>query len=318
MEMIMSSLSLSPRLKRFTPSERREIVWAAIFLLPTLFFLVVLTLYPIIYAFWISLHDWSLIPREYPFIGLDNYIRALQDNVTIKSLTNTFVYTLVTVPISMVLSLGLALILNQKNLPFRNLFRAIYFIPVITSWAAVSFVWRWLFEPRYGAVNSILGSLGIYGVTWLASPQWALPAIMVVAIWKSMGYNMVIFLAGLQGIPQEYYEAARIDGANRWQLFWTITFPLLNPTIVFVTVTAVIASLQVFTPVALMTAPVFGSGEAGGPIYSTRVMVYHIYSTAFRSSQLGYGAAQAFILFAFVLIVTIVQLRVTRRDVSYD
>jgi multiple sugar transport system permease protein len=139
---------------------------------------------------------------------------------------------------------------------------------------------------------------------------------MVVAVWKSLGYGMVIFLAGLQSIPQEYYEAARIDGANRWQLFTRITFPLLNPTLVFVTVTSVIASLQVFTPVALMTAR--GIGEAGGPLDSTRVMVYQIYSTAFRSNQLGYGAAQAFILFALVLVITLIQLRLTRRDVSYD
>ena len=290
--------------------------WAYAFLLPAFFFLIVLTLFPILYAFWISLHDWSLIPRDYPFIGLENYTRALQDNVALKSLVNTLVYTIVTVPISMILSLGLALIMNQEDLPFRSVFRTIYFIPVITSWAAVSFVWRWLFEPRYGLVNAVLNALGIYGITWLASPQWALPAIMVVAIWKSMGYNMVIFMAGLKGISQEYYEAARIDGANRWQIFRSITFPLLNPTIVFVTVTSVIASLQVFTPVALMT--VSGIGEAGGPINSTRVMVYHIYSTAFRSNQLGYGAAQAFILFALVLVVTIIQLRVTRRDVSYD
>lgn len=312
----MSVLSQSLRLRKYTALERREISWAYFFLLPTFFFLVVLTLYPIIYAFWISLHDWSLIPRDYPYIGLENYVRAFRDNVAIKSMINTLVYTVVTVPISMVLSLGLAMILNQDNLPFRSIFRAVYFIPVITSWAAVSFVWRWLFEPRYGMVNSILNSVGIYGITWLASPQWALPAIMVVAIWKSLGYNMVIFMAGLKNIPHEYYEAARIDGASRWQLFRSITFPLLNPTIVFVTVTAVIGSLQVFTPVALMTSS--SAGEAGGPINSTRVMVYQIYSTAFRSNQLGYGAAQAFILFALVLVVTVIQLRVTRRDVSYD
>lgn len=312
----MSALSLPLPRKGYSANERREIAWAYFFLLPTFFFLLVLTLFPIIYAFWISLHDWSLIPRDYPFIGLENYVRALHDTVAVKSMTNTFVYTIVTVPVSMALSLGLALILNQDNLPFRTFFRTVYFIPVITSWTAVSFIWRWLFEPRYGVVNGILNSVGIYGITWLASPQYALPAIMVVAIWKSLGYNMVIFMAGLKGIPHEYYEAARIDGANRWQLFWSITFPLLNPTLVFVTVTSVIASLQVFTPVALMTSS--SAGEAGGPINSTRVMVYNIYSTAFRSNQLGYGAAQAFILFAFVLVVTVIQLRITRRDVSYD
>jgi multiple sugar transport system permease protein len=316
MERKMSALGSQLPRKRYSAGERREFAWAYFFLLPTFFFLLVLTLFPIIYAFWISLHDWSLIPRDYPFVGLENYARALRDTVVVKSMTNTIIYTIVTVPVSMALSLGLALILNQKTLPFRTFFRTLYFIPVITSWAAVSFVWRWLFEPRYGIVNETLSSVGIHGIGWLASPQWALPAIMVVAIWKSLGYGMVIFLAGLQSIPQEYYEAARIDGANRWQLFTRITFPLLNPTLVFVTVTSVIASLQVFTPVALMTAR--GIGEAGGPLDSTRVMVYHIYSTAFRSNQLGYGSAQAFILFALVLVITLIQLRLTRRDVSYD
>ena len=148
----------------------------------------------------------------------------------------------------------------------------------------------------------------------MASPQWALPAIMLVAIWKGLGYNMVIFLAGLQGIPREMYEAAEIDGASRWQRFWSITLPLLNPTIVFITITAVIGSLQVFTPAVVMTTV---QGEAGGPINSTRVMVYHIYATAFRYSRLGYGAALAFMLFALILVVTVVQLRVTQRQVEY-
>jgi multiple sugar transport system permease protein len=203
----------------------------------------------------------------------------------------------------MILSLALALVMNIERLPLRTFFRTAYFIPVITSWAAVSFVWIWMFEPRWGLVNS------------LASPVWSLPAVVIVSIWKGLGYNMVIFLAGLQGIPREVREAALIDGANRWQSFWSVTFPLLNPTIVFVTVTAVISSLQVFTPAVIMTTR---QGEAGGPINSTRVMVYHIYSIAFRNSQLGFGAALAFVLFVLILIVAIVQLRLTQRNFEYD
>jgi multiple sugar transport system permease protein len=271
-------------------------------------------MFPILFAFWISLHDWSLIPRDFPFIGLANYVEAVTDDLTIKSFQNTLIYTIGAVPVSMILSLTLALIMNQEKLPFRTLFRTVYFVPVITSWVAVSFVWVWMFEPRWGAVNSFLRIFGITGIKWLASPQWAMPAIMIVAIWKGLGYNMVIFLAGLQGIPREMYEAAEIDGANRWNRFWSITLPLLNPTIVFITVTAVIGSLQVFTPAVVMTTV---QGEAGGPINSTRVMVYHIYATAFRYTRLGYGAALAFLLFALILIVTIVQLRVTQREVEY-
>ncbi len=301
--------------RRWSPQQRRETLWAYAFLGPAFFFLLVLIVYPILFAFWISLHDWSLIPRDFPFIGFQNYIKAFSDNLTTKSLQNTLIYTIGAVPVGMLLSLGLALVMNMDRLPLRTFFRAVYFIPVITSWVAVSFIWRWLFEPRWGLVNMVLGYFGITGITWLASPIWALPAIMIVAIWKGLGYNMVIFLAGLQGIPRELREAATIDGANRWQNFWHITFPLLNPTIVFITVTAMIGSLQVFTPAVIMTTV---QGEAGGPINSTRVMVYHIYSMAFRNNQLGYGAALAFLLFGLILLITIVQLRLTQRDIGYD
>lgn len=173
----------------------------------------------------------------------------------------------------------------------------------------------WLFRLfGYGLVNTLLGLIGITGIKWLASPTWALPAIIIVAIWKDLGFGMVIFLAGLQGIPRELYEAAKIDGVNRWQNFRYIVFPLLNPTIVFLTVTGLIGSLQVFTPAVIMTTT---QGEAGGPINSTRVMVYHIYATAFRYNQLGYGATLAFLLFALILVITLIQLRVTQREVEY-
>jgi multiple sugar transport system permease protein len=313
----MAAQSMPRMLKkqRWSPQKRREILWAYAFLGPAFFFLLVLVLYPILFAFWISLHDWSLIPRDFPFIGLRNYTEAFKDKLTLQSLRNTMVYTIGAVPISMILSLALALVMNMDRLPFRTTFRTAYFIPVITSWVAVSYVWLWMFEPRWGLVNSFLGFFGITGIKWLASPTWALPAIMIVSIWKGLGYNMVIFLAGLQGIPRELREAATIDGANRWQSFWFITFPLLNPTIVFITVTAVIGSLQVFTPAVIMTTV---QGEAGGPINSTRVMVYHIYSTAFRYNQLGFGAALAFLLFALILLVTVGQIRLTQRNVEYD
>jgi len=289
-------------------------MWAYAFLGPAILFLIVLIVFPILFAFWISLHDWSLIPRPTPFLGFQNYIEAIQDPLTIKSLKNTLVYTIGVVPVGMSLALFLALVMNQENLPFRTFYRTVYFIPVITSWVAVSFVWVWMFEPRWGFVNSFLSLFGITGIKWLASPTWALPAIIIVAIWKGLGFSMVLFLAGLQGIPREMYEAARIDGAGRWQSFRFITFPLLNPTIVFITVTGVIGSLQVFTPAVIMTTR---QGEAGGPIDSTRVMVYHIYATAFRYNQLGYGATRAFLLFALILVVTLVQLRLTQRDIEY-
>jgi len=308
--------AVATRKAGWSRQRRREVAWAYTFLTPAFFFLIVLLLFPILFAFWISTHDWSLIPRHYPFIGLGNYKEAFQDPLTLKSIKNTFIYTIGVVPVGMIISLILALTMNLEGLPLRTLFRTTYFIPVITSWVAVSFVWAWMFEPRWGLVNTFLGWFGIRGIKWLASPRWALPAIVIVAVWKGLGYNMVIFLAGLQTIPRELLEAAKIDGANRWQGFWRVTFPLLNPTIVFLTVTAVIGSLQVFTPVVIMTTT-YGGGEAGGPINSTRVMVYHIYSAAFRANRLGYGAALAFILFAIILLVTIVQLRLTQREFEY-
>ncbi len=292
----------------------REVLWAYTFLGPAFLFLLVLIVFPILFAFWISLHDWNLIPRDFPWIGFENYTHAIQDNLTRKSLRNTLVYTVGVVPVGMGLALALALIMNQDRLPWRTGFRTVYFIPVITSWVAVSFVWIWMFEPRWGLVNTFLSWFNITGPKWLASPTWALPAIMIVAIWKGLGFSMVIFLAGLQGIPREFYEAAKIDGASRWNRFLHITFPLLNPTIVFITVTGVIGSLQVFTPAVIMTTT---QGEAGGPINSTRVMVYHIYATAFRYNNLGYGAALAFILFALILIITLIQLRLTQREFEY-
>ncbi|MBV7339917.1 sugar ABC transporter permease [Chloroflexi bacterium TSY] len=309
----MTTRSLFAR-KRISPLQRREIMWAYAFLGPAFFFLLVLIVFPILFAFWISLHDWSLIPQPTPFLGFQNYIEAIKDPLTIKSLRNTLVYTIGVVPVGMTLALILALVMNQNGLPFRTLFRTVYFIPVITSWVAVSFVWVWMFEPRWGFVNAFLSWFGITGIKWLASPTWALPAIIIVAIWKGLGFSMVLFLAGLQGIPREMYEAARIDGASRWQNFRFITFPLLNPTIVFITVTGVIGSLQVFTPAVIMTTR---QGEAGGPINSTRVMVYHIYATAFRYNNLGYGAALAFLLFVLILAITLIQLRLTQREIEY-
>ncbi|MHB0876260.1 MAG: carbohydrate ABC transporter permease [Anaerolineae bacterium] len=312
--MTTEALTAGRRRRRWTSTQRHEIAWAYAFLSPAFFFLIVLLLFPILFAFWISLHDWSLIPRYFPMIGLGNYLEALDDPLTIKSLRNTIVYTIGAVPVGMSVGLLLALIMNQDGLPLRTLFRTVYFIPVVTSWAAVSFVWVWMFEPRWGLVNEFLGLVGVHGPKWLGSPTWALPAIMLVSIWKGLGYNMVIFLAGLQTIPRELHEAAKIDGAGRPQAFWHITLPLLNPTMVFMTVTSVIGSLQVFTPAVIMTTQ---GGEAGGPINSTRVMVYHIYSAAFRANRLGYGAALAFILFALILLVTVVQLRLTQREIEY-
>lgn len=292
-----------------------EVLWPYIFLTPALIFYLVLVVWPIIHAFIISLHEWWLLPSERPFVGIVNYTAAMHDSLTLQSTKVTLLYTIAVVPIGGALSLVLALILNNRQIRGLGFFRTVYFIPVITTWAAAGFVWRWLFEPRFGLVNAFLGLFGVRGPGWLGSPTWALPAIIITAIWKGLGYNMVIFLAGLQSIPREYYEAAQIDGANSWQCFWKITLPLLNPTLVFVIVTSVISSFQVFTPIIIMTKR--GGAGAGGPLDSTRALVYHIYDLAFRRGKLGFSSAVAYILFAMVMGVTIIQLRLMQREIEY-
>ena len=308
---------IASTLKRRGWSRRRtlEVLWAYTFLAPALIFFLVLVVWPMIHALIISFHKWWLLPSEKPFVGIANYAAALRDPLTLKSLKVTLLYTVAVVPIGGALSLGLALILNNRQIRALGFFRTVYFIPVITTWAAVGFIWRWLFEPSFGLVNTALGLLGVTGPGWLVSPNWALPAIIMTSIWKGMGYNMVIFLAGLQNVPRQYYEAAQIDGANIWQCFWKITLPLLNAVLVFVIVTSIISSFQVFTPIIIMTK--VGGAGAGGPLDTTRVLVYHIYDLAFRRGNVGFASAVAFILFAMVMIVTVIHLRLVQREVEY-
>lgn len=211
---------------------------------------------------------------------------------------NTFYFTLVSVPIGIALSLFLAVFLNQK-LSFIRFYRAAFFIPVISSMVAVTVIWQWIYNPEFGLLNYALSWFGIDGPTWLTSPKWAMPAVIITSIWKSLGFNMLIFLAGLQSISEDYYEAADIDGAKWYTKFWSITVPLLSPTTFFVTVMSIINSFQVFDTVYLMTQ--------GGPARTTSVLVYYIFQNAFQYFRMGYASAMAYILFFIVLIVTLVQ-----------
>jgi multiple sugar transport system permease protein len=309
--------SLGQTRSTFLTSGRREALWAYTFLALPLSGLALFFFYPMLAAFWMSLHDWPMVGRDRPFVGLDNYVDAFRDSLSRKSFVNTVYYTVTVVPGTMVLGLGLALVLNLPTLRFRGFFRTTYYLPVITSWVAVSFIAVYVFEPTFGWMNDFLRSIGIdRPPTWLASPTWAMPAIIITSIWKSVGASIVLFLAGLQGIPQDCVEAAQVDGASKWQSFWHITLPLLNPTITFVAVVSVINSLQVFTPAVVMTYSSMLS-QAGGPLDSTRVLVYHIYQTAFRSQDFGFAAAVSYILFAIVLVLTMVQLRLIQRPVNY-
>ena len=286
-----------------------------IFIAPAVIFFCLLLVYPILFGFLLSFQDWNLLAREASFVGLGNYAKALRDPLFRKSLWNTVYYTLMTIPPTVILSLILALMINSRLIRYKSLFRVLYFVPVVTSMVAISFVWKWMYNPRYGLINLALEAVGFTGQSWLSSPTLALPSVAIMMIWQSVGFYMVLFIAGLQGIPETLYEAATIDGANRWQTFSYITLPLLNPTIVFILITSVINSFQVFVPVFVMTSST--TGEPGGPLNSTRVLVYHLYSIAFRNLDMGYGSAIAFILFAILLIVTVLQFEVVQQKVEY-
>ena len=295
---------------------QRQAIWAYVFLTPTLILFALIVIYPFLYAFYLSLQEWGVFGDTY-FVGLQNYRDMLNDPLFWKSLSNTFKWTVGVVPATIIIALLAALILNSQRVKARGAFRTIYFVPVVTNMVAAAFVWRWLFEPTFGVVNYFLERLGLPGPGWLASTKWALPAMMVVGIWKQIGFAMVIFLAGLQTIPRDIVEAARIDGATGWQVFSRITLPLLNPTVVFVAVMMVINALRVFTIPYVMSAGGFTYGVPGGPLDSTRVFVIHIYDLGFRRFQLGYASANAFALLILIMAATLFQMKVLERPFEY-
>ena len=264
---------------------------------------------PVLSALALSLTDFDLYAladrSNLRFIGLDNYLELLRTPMFWKSLWNTTYFVVVGVPLSIAVSLGAALLLNAPAARFRALYRTALFAPVVTTLVAVAVIWRYLFHTSYGLVNWALGHAGISPVDWLGDPRWAMPTIILFAVWKNFGYNMVIFLAGLQAIPQDLYEAARIDGASRWQQFLHITLPQLGPVLLVVGVITVSGYFQLFAEPYVMTR--------GDPLQSTVSVLYFMFEEGFKWWNLGSGAAVAFILFLCILAVTLVQLRVARR-----
>lgn len=248
--------------------------WAIVLLSPNLLGFLVFILGPVIASFCLSFTKWDLL-TQIEWIGLRNYQKLFSDQVFWRALWNTVYYTIGTVPVGIAISLFLAIALNQRIRGIK-LFRAVYFLPVISSTVAVAVVWQWWYNPEFGLINYLLYLVGIEGPKWLTSITWAMPAVIIMSIWKNLGFNMLLFLAGLQGIPEVYYEAARIDGANWWQQFVKITLPLLSPTTLFVTVMSLINSFQVFDQVYIMTA--------GGPARSTSVLVHYLYQNALSTS----------------------------------
>jgi len=288
---------------------RGETVAAYLFLLPNIVGFLVFTLVAVIASAGIALTNWDIISTP-DFVGLRNFERLVTiDDSFRKVLWNTTVFTIASVVGSMVISLGVALAMNAA-LRGIVIFRTAYYLPVVTSSVAVAVVWTWFYNPDFGPLNYYLSALGFKPPQWLGSPEWALSAVVIVAVWKAIGYDMILWLAGLQGIPQHLYEAAAIDGAGRWRRFTGITLPLLTPTTFFVLVISLIRAFQVFDIVQVMTD--------GGPADATRTMVLYIYDQGFRYLKMGYAAAVAWTLFVIIFLITVVQWRTQARWVNYD
>ncbi|HXF62714.1 MAG TPA: sugar ABC transporter permease [Caldilineaceae bacterium] len=282
---------------------------AWLFISPVVLGILIFQVYPTLFSLFVSFTTWNLItpPR---WVGVDNYVDLVTtDRFFFKTLWNTTRYTLGVVLPSMVLSLFFASLLNQ-NIRFKHLYRGIYFIPVVAPTVALALLWGWLYEPNFGIINAALRMIGIKGPAWLGTTQWALRSVIIMAIWAGMGFQIVIFLAGLQGIPQEYYEAAAIDGANAWQKFTRITLPLLSPVTFFVLVTGIIGTFQDFALVWVLTQ--------GGPAGATQLIVMYLYGLAFRLQKMGLASAVAYAVFLVIVGLTILNFVLSKKWVFYE
>ena len=294
--------ALRRRLRRALP--------AYLFILPGMLLFLLWTLYPLVYAFVMSFAEWNLI-KPSRFVGLENYRRAFDDPIFWTALRNTLFYTVVTVPGQMILGLAVALLLDGP-LRARAFFRTVYYLPVVTSWVVVSLIFTYLYNGQAGLINWTLhDGLGLINerINWLAEPTTANIAIASLGIWKGIGWTMVVFLAGLQSIPTSLYEAAAVDGAGAWQRFRSVTLPLLRQTTLFILVLLTIGGFQVFISVYIMTG--------GNPLHRTDVLLTYMYSNAFESLDLGYGAALSYIFALMVFVLSMAQIRLLRRPVEY-
>ena len=291
---------------RASPRSFRETITAWGFIGPAVLHLAIFAFAPLLFAAWLSLHRWGLVEPVRPFVGLDNFREISRDPRFWHSLGVTALYSLY-VPVTMLLALLAALALDRSGIRVR-LARTVLFLPFISSVVAVALVWQWMYQADFGLINTMLARIGIAGPDWLGDPEFALPAVMILSVWVQLGYQMVIFLAGLQGIPAVYHDAARVDGAGPWQRFRRITLPLLRPTILFVLVTGIISSFQVFTYISVMTE--------GGPLHSTEVVVYRIYQEAWEFLRFGTASAMSLVLLVILLVATWLQFRWLGRKVE--
>jgi len=288
---------------------KKQFIYGILLVLPVVLGTIIFNIYPLFHSIILSFTNWDLIssPR---FIGLENYKNIFtHDEFFPIIFKNTVVFSLGSVPLGMLAGLILALLINR---PLRGItfFRGCYYVPVVASNVAVGMIWKWIYNSEFGLLNNVLKILGIQGRSWLWAPETAMLSVIIVSVWKNMGYNMILFLSGLQNIPTELYEAAEIDGCSKFKKFLYITLPLLSPITFLVLITSIISSFQVFDLIYIMTA--------GGPGYSTQVYLYYIWETGFRMFKMGYGSALAMILFLFIGLLTLLQWYVSKYWVYYE
>lgn len=282
----------------------KRYLFCYIALLPVVTLFLWLRVWPAASTINLSFRDWNLIKAYKPYVGLKNYLNLFKDRLFLISLKNTTVFAFATVIFGMLLAMPLALALNRPK-KLSGFYQAVYFLPVITPMVPVAVIFKWIYDPGYGLLNYFLSFFGVEPIGWLMYPSLALGSIIVMCIWKNLGYHMLMLLVGLKNISVQYYEAAAIDGANKWQIFWKITLPLLRPILLYVFITTSIEGFNIFTPVYVMT-----TGSQGAPGNSVRTLVYNIYEEGFRYFKMGYASAQAVVLLLLVLAVTILQLKV--------
>ncbi|HLD29914.1 MAG TPA: sugar ABC transporter permease, partial [bacterium] len=279
-----------------------------LFVMPALLLLVIFLFFPLIVSLVMSFTNWNVYSfnnwGQIHFLGFENYTKLFQERVFWKALANTFIFAGAGVPLTVLVSLFFAVLINEKFVRIKAVFRTGYFIPVVTTLVAVAVIWRWLYNPEYGLINYFLELLRLPRQDWLGNTKLALPSLILMGVWKSFGYNMVIFLAGLQTIPDALYEASDIDGASKWQQFYYITLPSLQPTMSFITIMSFIGYFQFFAEPYIMTK--------GGPLNSTISVVQYMYNQGFKFFQFGYATSVAYVLFLFIFVFTLLQMKIRK------
>lgn len=289
---------------------RKSIKIPALFLAPAMILMFIFLILPIFASLYISLTDFNIYSlmdwSQAEFVGLENYTKLFNDEIFWQSLKNTLYFAGVGVPLAIIFALGFAVLMNKKEVRGKEFFRAGFYLPSITNTVAVAVIWGFILNPNYGFLNWILSIFGLEPINWLGSTTWAMPSIIIFVVWKGLGHNIILFLAGLQNIPIHLYEAARIDGATKWQMFKNITLPMLKPTTFFVTVMTVIGYLQLFAEPYMLTE--------GGPLDSTLSVVLYMYRNGFKHFELGYASAIGYVLFLLIFVVTLIQMKFRKED----